>query len=62
MENDFITINHVLKYIWQAQTDEDNAEIANTVNASFMILKKGVFFFWCSILCLVFASIHFSWK
>lgn len=37
MENDFITINHVLKYMWQAQTDEDNAEIANTVNASFMI-------------------------
>lgn len=49
MENEFITINHVLKYMWQAQTDEDN-EIAYTVYASMIKKKKKKKVCSCSIL------------
>lgn len=55
MENEFITINHVLKYMWQAQTDEDNAEITNTVCVSFVLKKRCfllVMFYFRSGFCL----------
>lgn len=57
MANEFITINHVLKYMSQAQTDEDNTETTNTVYVSFIIKKE--MFSSCNLLSYVWGLCKF---